>query len=203
MATLREAGKITDELQEVANRLHDELTDGDVDFRALTELADKLGEGADGIASTFAQMNQILSERLLGDESGQEQADNRRKEASGRTSQRRNRKDEATGDEEPTREDLLERAKEAGIPGRSSMSKDDLQAALDDAEGMSKEELLEQARKLDIPGRSSMTKDQLQEALRAEERVSKEELLERAREADLPGRSEMSKDELREALRQT
>jgi hypothetical protein len=196
MATLRGAGRITDELQEVANRLHEELTEGDIDFRALTELADRLGETADGIASTFAQMDQILSERILGDGGQQEEA-----EEGAATSEGRGGGDEAEEDGEPTREELLERAREVDLPGRSSMSKEELQSALADAAGTTKEELLEQARKLGIAGRSSMTKDQLRDALRAEERVSREELLERAREADVPGRSEMSKDELREALR--
>lgn len=200
MATLRGAGRITEELQEIAKRLHEELTEGDVDFGALTQLADRLGEASDGIAATFAQMDQILSERILG--GGEEQGGDERASGSGsETSDRGSRGAEENGDEGPTRQDLLEQAKKADIPGRSSMSKDELQAALEDDEEQSKEELLEQARKLGIPGRSSMTKDQLREALRAEERVSKEELLERAREADVPGRSEMSKDELREALR--
>ena len=206
MATLREAGRLTEELGELAGRLHAELTDGDTDFGTLTSLADDLGEAADNVAQTFAQLDQILSERILG--GGQEEEGGRK---SGRGSQGRAKETgspgrgdtqrEAADDEGPSKEELLEQAREAGIPGRSSMTKEELQKAVGEADDLSKEELLERAREAGIQGRSSMTKEELKEALRAEEGLSKEELLERAREANLPGRSEMSKEELREALR--
>jgi hypothetical protein len=190
MATLRGAARLTEELQEAVNRLHEELTNGDGDFASLTKLADRVGEAADDIASTFAQLDRILVERVLGrgaEAEGEEEAEGGRAKGN--------------GEGETSREELLKRAKKADIPGRSSMSREALESALEEVEGKSKEELLEEARKLGIPGRSSMTKDELRKALRAEERLSKEELLERARDADLPGRAEMSKDELREALR--
>ena len=201
MATLSGAGTIVEDLRDAVTQLNEELTEGDVDFGKLTTLSDRVGQVADGIASTFAQMDRILSEQVLGSDAGQSPGD-----ASGsgkRTSGDESSAGDGAAEDEPTREDLLARAKEVDLPGRSSMSKEELAKALEDAEGMSKEELLEQARKLGIPGRSSMTKDQLREAVQAEERTSKEELLERAREAGVPGRSDMSKDELREALRTT
>jgi len=188
MATLRSAARLTDELDELTSQLRAELTDGDVDFARLTEFADKLGEQADNLASTFTQMNQILTDRIVGGDGQPESRDG------GRGSS--DQDGEAT-----TKDELLERAKEAGVQGRSSMSKEELEEALDEADRLSKQELLDRAKEAGIAGRSSMTKEELREALRAEEGLSKDDLLARAREAGLPGRSEMSKDELRDALR--
>ena len=41
----------------------------------------------------------------------------------------------STSEGEPTKEELLERARELDIEGRSSMNKEELQAAIKDAEG--------------------------------------------------------------------
>lgn len=197
MATLRDAARLTEELEELAGRLNSELTDGDADFSRLTGLADDLGEAADNVAATFSRLDQILSERLLGgvqeEESGR--SGRRRQESRGRRGRSNG------GDNGPSREELLEKAKAADIPGRSSMTKEELERAVAEADDPSKETLLERAREAGIQGRSAMSKEDLKEALEAEEGLSKEELLARARDADLPGRSEMSKDELREALK--
>jgi hypothetical protein len=187
MATLRSAARLTDELDELTSQLRAELTDGDVDFARLTEFADKLGEQADNLASTFTQMNQILTDRIVGGD--------------GQPESREGRGSSDQDGESTTKEELLERAKEAGVQGRSSMSKEELEEALDEADRLSKQELLDRAKEAGIAGRSSMTKDELKEALRAEEGLSKDDLVARAREAGLPGRSEMSKDQLRDALR--
>jgi hypothetical protein len=99
-----------------------------------------------------------------------------------------NRKFDGRTYEERTVEELRERAAELELEGRSSMTKDELIAALrnhrnqrsakNDAakqepttdrrvyEERSIEELRERARELEIEGRSSMTKDQLIAALR-------------------------------------
>jgi hypothetical protein len=199
MATLREAARLTEEIEQLAGRLHSELTDGDVDFARLTSLADDLGEAADNVATTFSQLDEILTERILGgQEGGARRSRGRRDRAQ---SGARRTRDESGADEGPSRDELLEKAKAAGITGRSSMTKEELEKAVGEADELSKEELLERARKAGIEGRSSMTKEELKEALQAEEGLSKEELLARARDADLPGRSEMSKEELRDALR--
>jgi hypothetical protein len=101
-----------------------------------------------------------------------------------------NRKFDGRTYEERTVEELRERAAELEIEGRSSMTKDELIAALrnhrkqrsakNDAakqeptphrrvyEERSIEELRERARELEIEGRSSMTKDQLIAALRGQ-----------------------------------
>ena len=79
----------------------------------------------------------------------------------------------------PTKAMLEERAADLGIEGRSSMDKDALLAAIEEAtdangrakgsgdlDAMTKDELMERARERDVEGRSSMTKDELVEALR-------------------------------------
>lgn len=79
----------------------------------------------------------------------------------------------------PTKEMLLERARDLDIEGRSSMTKDELIDAIDEAtdengrgkgsvaalESKTKDELLDMARERDVEGRSNMTKDELVDAL--------------------------------------
>ena len=77
----------------------------------------------------------------------------------------------------PTKAMVEERARELGIEGRSSMSKDELLRAIEDAtdgdgrgegealDDRGKGELMEMARERDVEGRSSMTKDELVRAL--------------------------------------
>jgi hypothetical protein len=185
MATLRDAAHVAQRMEELAARLQSELTDGDVDFTAMMRLADELGESADALASTFAAMDEALMQRLPGratdDESRradtrQEQESRRANEGGTRRQRQRQRREQPArrgddGEEESeTKDELLERAREAGIEGRSAMSKEDLRKAVMAAESLSKEELLERAREADIPGRSEMSKEELKEALRSSER---------------------------------
>jgi hypothetical protein len=186
MATLKDAAQVAQRLEELAARLQSELTDGDVDFTALVRLADEAGESADALASTFAAMDEALMQRLTGRAAGEEAGGGnesgtgrRQGEESGggneggigrRQGQRQRRQQSARrgGDEEgETKDALLERAREAGIEGRSAMSKEDLRKAVTAEESLSKEELLERAREADIPGRSEMSKEELKEALRS------------------------------------
>ncbi len=122
----------------------------------------------------------------------------------------------------PTKAMLDERAAELGVDGRSSMTKDELLRAIEDATdengcakggraslgAMTKEELKGMASDRGIEGRSSMSKDELIEALAdasgddLSERT-KDELLDIARDRDVEGRSGMTKDELVSALRET
>jgi hypothetical protein len=165
MATLRDAEQLTQELEELAARLHSELTNGEVDFTKLMRLADRLGASADALASTFEAIDEALMQRLPG---GSEQQDESQSEGNGQARRgRRQRRRSSGGDENnETRDELLERARQAGIEGRSGMSKDELRKALEAEESLSKEDLLERAREADIPGRSEMSKDELKEALR-------------------------------------
>jgi hypothetical protein len=79
--------------------------------------------------------------------------------------QRQQPKENGSPADEVTKEELLERAREANVHGRSSMSKEQLAQAVEAEESLTKEELLEQARQADIEGRSSMTKEELRKAL--------------------------------------
>jgi hypothetical protein len=170
MATIRDAAQVAQELQELAARLHSELTDGDVDFTAMARLADDLGEAADKLASAFAAMDEALMQRLPGQAAERESRGGDEGDSGRRQRQRQRRQEPAQrGDDEEseTKEELLERARQVGIEGRSAMSKEDLRKAVEAEEAISKEELLERAREADIPGRSEMTKEELREALRS------------------------------------
>ena len=121
----------------------------------------------------------------------------------------------------PTKGMLDERAADLGIEGRSSMTKDELLRAIEDAtdengraagskaslEGRTKDELSRMARERGVEGRSGMTKDELAEALAGGEDGggdlsgrTRDELYEMAREKGVEGRSDMTKDELIGAL---
>jgi hypothetical protein len=103
MATLKEAAELTSELTELTQELHSELTEGDVDFDRMIELADQISEQADGLASAFSTVNEALAQRITdvkqggdgrssqggggkndGDESGQESRSGQRKGGSKR-----------------------------------------------------------------------------------------------------------------------
>jgi hypothetical protein len=174
MATLKDAAQVAQRLEELAARLQSELTDGDVDFTALMRLADEAGESADALASTFAAMDEALMQRLTGRAADEESGDANeggtgRRQRQGQRQQRRQQPARRGGndDESETKDELLERAREAGIEGRSAMSKEDLRKAITAEDSLSKDELLERAREADIPGRSEMSKEELKEALRS------------------------------------
>lgn len=194
MAALEDVSKVVEELEQRVRRLDEEVSRGGADLVQVIGLADEVAEFADSLASTFADVDEALSSRLADSRAGGKKRQTRRPPAGRRAAR------PATGEDEPTKAVLLEQAKEAAIPGRSSMTKDELAEAVESHEQLTKDELLERAKAAGIQGRSDMSKRQLIEALRKEASVSREELVERAKEADIPGRSDMSKDELRQAL---
>ena len=55
---------LTSQLNDLAGELHGELTNGDVDFEKLVDLADQISENADSLAGAFARVNEALSEPL-------------------------------------------------------------------------------------------------------------------------------------------
>src|SRR5215208_4603167 len=95
--------------------------------------------------------------------------------------------------EERTVEELRERAGELQIEGRSTMSKDELIAAL-------RNHRKSRSAKTDAAKSQPPTQDRPADRRSYEER-SIEELRERARELEIEGRSSMTKDELIAALR--
>jgi hypothetical protein len=166
MASLRDAEQLTKRLQERTAALHDSLTSDGVDFGKLVERADEIGASADRLAATFAEMNEALARTISAragkggkGEEGLTEALSPRRAAGARQAPKRR------SDEEPTKEELLERAKELDLAGRSEMSKDELEKAVDKEDSVTKAELLERAKRAGIAGRSEMSKDELRRAL--------------------------------------
>jgi hypothetical protein len=64
MATLKELSSMTSELDKLGGELHAELTEGDIDFQKMVELADKISENADKLAQAFSTMSSALDKTL-------------------------------------------------------------------------------------------------------------------------------------------
>lgn len=70
MASLKDTVNLTSQLSELTNQLHGELTQGDVDFEKMIELADQISEHADSLAAAFTRVNEALTEPLSASEDG-------------------------------------------------------------------------------------------------------------------------------------
>jgi hypothetical protein len=70
MASLKDTVNLTSQLSELTNQLHSELTEGDVDFEKMIEIADQISEHADSLAAAFTRVNEALSEPLSHSEDG-------------------------------------------------------------------------------------------------------------------------------------
>ncbi|WP_198912316.1 Rho termination factor N-terminal domain-containing protein [Parvularcula mediterranea] len=121
----------------------------------------------------------------------------------------------------PTKDMLLERAKDLGLTGYSDMTREELLEAIEEAtdengrkkgskvslDQKSKDALYGMAKEREIEGRSDMTKDELADAIANHPAPSdpssktKDELYKLAEEQDVEGRSDMTKAELAEALK--
>jgi hypothetical protein len=64
MATLKDTVSLADQLTELTQQLHGELTDGDVDFDKMIRIADEISEQADHLATAFERVNEALTEPL-------------------------------------------------------------------------------------------------------------------------------------------
>jgi len=67
MATLKQLSSMTSELDKLGGQLHAELTEGDIDFQKMVELADQISENADKLAEAFSTMSTALEKTLNGD----------------------------------------------------------------------------------------------------------------------------------------
>jgi hypothetical protein len=63
MASLKEIGKVADDLESLVGQLRSELTNGS-DFEKLTQIADEISEHADNAAQTFSTVNETLMSRI-------------------------------------------------------------------------------------------------------------------------------------------
>jgi hypothetical protein len=170
MATLGQVGElVTTKLRERVDRLVAAVEDDSADFAEVSRLADAVGDLTDTVAEIYTDLEQTLMRGLQGgggsDGAQQEQQDAPRSEE---RQQQEPQQPDGNGSpaDEVTKEELLERAREMNVHGRSSMSKEELAQAVEAEEAMTKEELLERAREAGVEGRSAMTKEELREALR-------------------------------------
>jgi hypothetical protein len=166
MATLEQAGQlVTKKLRERVDRLVSAVEGEAPDFAEIVRLADAVGEQADTIADVYTELEQILSRGLHGGSDSHRDEDESQEK---RRDEQRRQRSEQNGStvEDVTKEELLDRAREVNVHGRSSMSKEELAQAVEAEESLTKEELLERARNAGIEGRSAMTKDELRKALR-------------------------------------
>jgi hypothetical protein len=165
MATLGQVGElVTTRLRERVEELVSAVQDDSTDFGEVSRLADAVGELTDTVAEIYTDLEQTLMRGLQ--QGGAQEQEEQREEP--RSEQRGQQSDDSNGSagDEVTKEELLERAREVNIHGRSSMTKEELAQAVEAEEAVTKEELLERAREAGIEGRSSMTKDELRDALR-------------------------------------
>ncbi len=141
------------------------------------------------VETTVGERIRQAEDLVAAAESEQEQRDPEQPQAPKAESPTQNRKFDGRTYEERSIDELRERAGELQLEGRSSMSKDELIAAL-------RNHRRARSAKNDAP-KQERTPDR-----RTYEERSIEELRERARELEIEGRSAMSKDELIAALRQ-
>src|SRR3954463_8209920 len=94
MASLKDTVNLTSQLTELTNQLHSELTEGEVDFEKMVQLADEISENADSLAAAFSRVNEALTEPL--EQTGGSNGDR----ASGRGSRSRSRSGGGGGGDE-------------------------------------------------------------------------------------------------------
>lgn len=64
MASLKDAQRLTEDLENLVGQLKSELQNGEVDFNKLVSISDQVSERADGVAETFSNMNDTLMQRI-------------------------------------------------------------------------------------------------------------------------------------------
>jgi cobalamin biosynthesis protein CobT len=160
---------VTEQLRRRVDQLLSVVEDGEADFAEVARSADGVGAIAGVVGDIYSDLEHAMTvgyeggvESPEGDDGGQ--PEHEEQPPTDRPEERSAPDDETFGD--TTKETLLDQARELGLHGRSSMSKDELAQAVQDEQNRTKEELLERARQADIEGRSSMTKEDLRKALR-------------------------------------
>jgi hypothetical protein len=72
MPSLKNLATLTSRLDQLADELHSELTEGPIDFRKMVGLADDIGEHSDRLAAAFNTMADALEESLDGSDEDDE-----------------------------------------------------------------------------------------------------------------------------------
>jgi hypothetical protein len=167
MATLEQVGELViPRLRKRVDRLVEAVEDDSPDFAEVSALADAVAEIADTIGDIYRELEQKLSGEQHQEARSQSEDDASRQQRAESSPRERSEKNGAEATDDVTKEELLERARDVNVQGRSAMSKDQLAEAVEAEEGKTKEELLERAQEAGIEGRSSMSKKELREALK-------------------------------------
>ena len=136
MATLGQVGNlVTEQLREQVDRLVEAVEEEAPDFSLVSGLADGVGELADKVGAIYREVEQALGSAGQSGESSSRGDDDDSRSQNGNS----------TAAEDVTKDELLERAREVNVQGRSSMTKDELADAVEAEESQTKDELLERA----------------------------------------------------------
>jgi len=63
MASIKDAERVADDLEQLVSELRSEIQDGP-DFEKLVQIADEISEHADNAAQTFTNINEVLMSRI-------------------------------------------------------------------------------------------------------------------------------------------
>jgi hypothetical protein len=165
------------------------LTVAGVATRQVDTAMETVDTAVTTVETTVGERVRQVEDLVQATQAEQEQRDPEQPQAPKAESPQQNRKFDGRTYEERTLEELRERAGELQIEGRSSMTKDELIAALRDH------------RKQRSAKNDASTQEPTPDRRAYEERTL-DELRERAGELEIEGRSAMNKDELIAALRQ-
>jgi hypothetical protein len=165
------------------------LTVAGVATRQVDTAMETVDTAVTTVETTVGERVRQVEDLVQATQAEQEQRDPEQPQAPKAESPQQNRKFDGRTYEERTLEELRERAGELQIEGRSSMTKDELIAALRDH------------RKQRSAKNDASTQEPTPDRRAYEERTL-DELRERAGELEIEGRSAMTKDELIAALRQ-
>lgn len=64
MPALKDLAGLTKKVDDLAGQLHGELTQGEIDFQKMVQLADEISSDADRLATGFSTMAKALEESL-------------------------------------------------------------------------------------------------------------------------------------------
>ncbi len=64
MASMKDVERVADDLEGLVGDLRSELKNNGVDFDRLIQISDEISEHADGLAGTFATVNEALTSRV-------------------------------------------------------------------------------------------------------------------------------------------